>query len=395
MSKLLEQPPFDVHQPMQGQIRQWVRKLVESGELAEQERLPSTQALAKHWNVDLRTVHLALKPLVKEGLLSRTPRVGTIVRPREKKLERVAIYMLAEHVAGGVDSMPHALLLQLESELRRQDIEPDIWVDSRPMDLRGLRWPELEQAAVERRFQALIIPQVSWPLYEWVSKLPVALSVYTSANLPHRVTTEVRSYAHLSMRCLREQGCQSVGMLSSWREVRNCVGDDPWCNTVHDLYRCYHEEAERAGMHALAQWIQIMPGSEALQPSLAFEKFGYLAFCRLWSQPQRPDGLIITDNVMAQGVVKAILKLRANVPQQIKLVSLKLANVEMFAPLPMSFYVLDDAKVARALIEQIHRQFQGQPCRKLSISLEPDVSHNVWPLDDEMAKEELLLAQGK
>jgi DNA-binding transcriptional regulator YhcF (GntR family) len=62
-----------------------LRLRIASGELAPGERLPSTRALAREWNVATATAAHALKTLAHEGVVRSAPRVGTIVvRPRAR-----------------------------------------------------------------------------------------------------------------------------------------------------------------------------------------------------------------------------------------------------------------------------------------------------------------------
>ena len=53
--------------------------------------LPSTAKLAESWKTSMSTMHIALKNLVKEGLLERRHGSGTYVRERRQAMEIVGI----------------------------------------------------------------------------------------------------------------------------------------------------------------------------------------------------------------------------------------------------------------------------------------------------------------
>ena len=55
--------------------------------------LPAASAeLAAKWDTHAATIHAALTPLVKEGLLTRQPKIGTFVSKRRTRLSDVGIY---------------------------------------------------------------------------------------------------------------------------------------------------------------------------------------------------------------------------------------------------------------------------------------------------------------
>ena len=66
-------------QGAQEQITDYLREEIYSGNLKPGVRLPPTQELAAQWETHAATVHKAMEPLVKEGLLARKPRSGTFV----------------------------------------------------------------------------------------------------------------------------------------------------------------------------------------------------------------------------------------------------------------------------------------------------------------------------
>ncbi len=65
--------------PKHIQIADHIRELINSGTLKNGERLLTDEELAKKYSVNRHTVAAGLKALVKEGLLERAPRRGTIV----------------------------------------------------------------------------------------------------------------------------------------------------------------------------------------------------------------------------------------------------------------------------------------------------------------------------
>ncbi|MCC6580671.1 MAG: substrate-binding domain-containing protein [Phycisphaeraceae bacterium] len=363
MTSSLHTLDFNPHRPMQGQISEHVRRLIDSGSLAEKERLQSTQNLAKQWGVDIRTVHLALLPLVREGLLVRIPRVGTFVGPRRKKLSRVVIYMAGEQFDTADGSLPRAVMNQLQRCIKQEGIEPDIWIDSRDHQERDVAWPAMAQAVAERRIQAVIVPQLTTSLLAWIKKLHVPYSVIDDSSDEHGVCIDAKMFARRLVQCVHEQGCRSVGVITGMHVP------EPWGNTRDELafHQQLHLETDVRGLELRPQWIQTPDAREPLIRSMRYEMWGYEWFHKLWSMAPRPDGLIVTDNVMTQGVIKAMLELHVRVPEQLKVASVKLAHVDIFSPLPLEHVVIDEAQLARGLLTQVQRQFAGLACSSIHV----------------------------
>ncbi|MFI6293501.1 TetR/AcrR family transcriptional regulator C-terminal domain-containing protein [Nonomuraea sp. NPDC050790] len=66
-----------------------VKRRVAEGELKPGDRIPSTRALARDWNVALATAAKALTLLAQEGVITSEPRVGSTVAGADPARERV------------------------------------------------------------------------------------------------------------------------------------------------------------------------------------------------------------------------------------------------------------------------------------------------------------------
>ncbi|MCC6578888.1 MAG: GntR family transcriptional regulator [Phycisphaeraceae bacterium] len=363
MSKLTQNLDFTPYWPVQDQIRKHVRQLVEAGELEPGERLPSTQKLAKLWDVDGQTVHLALVPLVREGLLTRVNRVGTFVRRKESKLTCAGIYVNGDKFASHEGPIANALVVELQKLMWEQGIEPDIWMDSRPAPLRGQHWPALEQAIAARRMQALIFPEESPAILNWAARLAAPFAAFGSGSIPNGVNIDMRRMAELSVRSVVEQDCRSVGVICAFPQA-SLQRSSSVENDYAIFFRHFELETRKAGVETRPSWMLFAKGSGDLDPGVDFDRFGYQLFHQLWSQDVRPRSLIVMDNVMAHGVIKAVLERQIRVPDELKITASKLACVNLFAPMPMRHLVIDESLVAQALLQQVQKQFNGESCER-------------------------------
>ena len=77
--------------PLYAQLAGTLRARVLSGELKAGDRVPTTAELAESTGVSAITVNQAIAELVREGLLSRRPRLGTFVTGHAPRTHTVVL----------------------------------------------------------------------------------------------------------------------------------------------------------------------------------------------------------------------------------------------------------------------------------------------------------------
>jgi DNA-binding LacI/PurR family transcriptional regulator len=64
-------------------------------------------------------------------------------------------------------------------------------------------------------------------------------------------------------------------------------------------------------------------------------------------------------------VILSVLEQRVNVPDELKLVAHKHAEINFLCPLPITYLYSSTEQIARALFSQIERQFEGETCEPI------------------------------
>ncbi|MCC6578996.1 MAG: GntR family transcriptional regulator [Phycisphaeraceae bacterium] len=358
--------------PVHEQIREHVRGLIVTGHLVPGERIPSDQQLAQRWGTHQPTVHLALRSLVREGLLQRVSRVGTFVRKREEKLTCIGIYCRSDFWKVPDAAFKRSIYAAICEELKRLGIEARTWIDPRSEDAYDQPWPELCHAAEHREIQGLIGVQINPKLLQWQNRLPIPYAFLDSTNYPNAVGHDLRQLIEMSLRALVEQGCRSVGLISPIaRQVHPADGQS------HDFAgfrEWFVDLAGKLGLVLREQWMRLSPSEEQSrrQPQ---EHFGYEAFLRLWSQAERPDGLVVFPDTAARGVILGLKEHQVRVPQDLKVVFHKNEAVDLLCPMPAMYAVTSEHEAARTLIEQVRKQFRGQSCQHVLLPARLEI-HN-------------------
>ena len=63
----------------------------------------------------------------------------------------------------------------------------------------------------------------------------------------------------------------------------------------------------------------------------------------------------------------AIREKQVRVPEDLKLALGKNETIDLFCPMPATFVVASEREMARALIEQVQKQFRGESCERISL----------------------------
>jgi DNA-binding LacI/PurR family transcriptional regulator len=334
------------------QIQEQVRDLILSGKLAPGSKLPSTHELARRWNTHAPTVHAALRPLVREGLISRAHRTGTFVRKREEKLTCVGIYYAEDYLTTDTIRVHAAIHAALKEQLNEMGIRTSVWIDPRPLAEQDQPWPELIRAVERREVQALITSTTDWPHLNWHNRLPIPTAHHTSASIPNRVLYDAGQFWDLSLRALAKQGCRSIGLIAK-------------INPDHPEHlNKFVAVAGELNLQLRDEWM-LTPRPDKPWGRRPTEHKGYEKFGEFWQLPERPDGLVVFPDAIAVGVVCGLIEKRVQVPADLKVVLHKDADVEMFCPVPVTFVTSRARDMARALIEQILKQTRGELCEPI------------------------------
>ena len=117
--------------PREQAIRSFFQGKILTGAMAAGTALPSTQALAELWNSNYFTVHRALTPLVREGLLRRHKGVGTFVSETRRKLGAVGVYHGGDIISNPAHGYAIQLHRLLHRELKARGLKMRAWIDPR------------------------------------------------------------------------------------------------------------------------------------------------------------------------------------------------------------------------------------------------------------------------
>ena len=90
---------------------------------------------------------------------------------------------------------------------------------------------------------------------------------------------------------------------------------------------------------------------------------------RLWQQSDRPDGLVVNDDILCWGVLRGVLQLGINVPDDLKIVSEGNKGIEFPYHLPVTQIQFDVEEQVDKAIELMLQLIRGEKPKEATIVL--------------------------
>lgn len=311
--------------------------------------LPTIHELAELYSTSYFTAQTALTPLVKEGLLERKRRVGTIVKHPVDTLHCVAIYCGGFLQNSHQDAFVVELCRQLKRQLTVAGVQVIMFMDTRSKEGIAELLPSLKRSVDENEVQAVIVARCDNRSMLWLRRLPVTMTFATNGVVDNRVGFDSLSLFREALGRLRDCGCERVGIICSTHQPRGAKRYEP------QFYADYYRIIEELHLRTKPEWSD---GPTEHQPHL--EDYGYRRFHALWNLPERPEGMLIYPDVVARGALTAALELGVRVPEELKIVTHRNVGVDLVAPLAVDWVVSDVPLLASTLINQIYRQKSGE-----------------------------------
>lgn len=336
--------------PAYRQITEMLREKIRNGQIPVGTRFPPIGKLAKKWNTNYFTVQNALLPLANEGLMESSPRNGTFVRGTQTTCSSVGLYFGTQFWRSFSDGFYSTLFGILTERMDEQGIKSQLWIDHRAAAEQSTPWAPLLKAVDKREVQGVIATMVTGHDVSWLQKLPVPLALAWGwgAGNPASVTNDLGQMIEVSVKRLKELKCRSVGIIA--KEAK--------------LLELFRIEAEKTGLSIKPEWIKTP------QDSVVSEKAGSALFSELWEQKSRPQGLLVFPDVMARGVMVAMLEKQVSIPRDLKAIFHANAEMAFYCPLPVEWVVTRATRLADALIDSIKAQVAGQKVRPVLLPLE-------------------------
>ncbi|MCZ7645642.1 MAG: substrate-binding domain-containing protein [Planctomycetota bacterium] len=332
-----------LHQQIARELRNEVRACLKPGE-----RLESEARLARRFEASIVTVREALLLLVQEGRLVRRQGSGTYVaeRPPEAAPRKVAILaepdLSSAHVSFFFPAAASALQRLLESAGYAAEV------------FSGRLLGELGDDGLARRFEAqaeagelagvaavAALPREAWVRVLARHGLPL---VGPASRHEYGVRHDEEAFLAGAVEYLVARGRRRIAAIGWYGRE-----GDPAASEA-----CLARLRARFGVELPAAWIP---------PSASHEMVGahWNAFHSAWrARDERPDGLVIADDLMAREVLPAVLTLGLRVPEDLLVLCHANRGSGLRFPVPVVELRYDPDEYGRAMGEMLLQRIRGE-----------------------------------
>lgn len=149
------------------------------------------------------------------------------------------------------------------------------------------------------------------------------------------------------METLARAGCRSAGILgiTTW-----------WDNDAsHEWLERGCNAAAAAGLEIRPEWMPVTREVHNLTG-----RIGYEQFMELWKQPEKPDGIIVIDDITCRGVLQGCLQQGVDLPGDLQLITHANEGVEFYYHKSLTRVEFDAQKQVHHAVEMMFQLLQGR-----------------------------------
>ncbi|PTY05315.1 hypothetical protein DB346_01740 [Verrucomicrobia bacterium LW23] len=321
-------------------------------------RLPRVRELSKSLKVTVVTLDQALRQLEERGLIDRRPRSGIFVSPRI--MQRAIGLVVGFDIFANKDAAFFTILLEQCAKRAELNSERFSFFLNAPALNRSssesIVHQDLADALEAGKLDGLIITSSRVEQDRWIMAQGVPVVRLGDPDKANTVHLEGGSVISLGMKELQRHGCKEIAL----------IGVVP-----ADIPR-FRRSAAELGVTVREPWLQVKPETDSPYDTIAMEMTRAL----LEAKGPRPDGLLVTNDVMARGVLQTLEAAGLRIGADIQIASH--ANrgsliLEQWQP-SLTLMEYDGADIAEAMFAILEAQIDGsgpQPARIVHPHLVP------------------------
>jgi DNA-binding LacI/PurR family transcriptional regulator len=332
---------------------------ITSGEWEAGSALPPLAELTERYGASRMTVLKALHLLEEGAYVSVEQGRGTFVSDGQAGGQLIAILCGDDVLAVPAPAFAAGVCRGLTDWLRDAGYRPQLFVVDSDM-LADAVYPSPNLWREIRRGQTAGIALVA------TEPLPGLLADAAARGLPVvDVGANIDHPAHVSMDNT-DMVIQSLQYLAV--RGRRRVG---FVTSDATMAAAFMHECAQLQLQTDAAWINELATAPTESPvgdertAVRVESAGFALLHELWQQPERPDAMLIADDIAAKGVSQAALALGLRVPEDLMLVAQTSTALPMFYPVPVVRCEFDASELVQRAGGLLLTQLRGgdaRPC---------------------------------
>lgn len=343
--------------PLYIQCAEHIRAHV-SSKLKPGHRLLSEPELAAQFSVSVFTIREAVRRLVEEGIVERKHGSGTYVA-QPKTQQHVAL--LAE--ANMHDARFSYFFLRVIQQLRQQfDLEGyrhQLYIGIRDAHepARDAAYREFLEDVAKRKVCGVVAvraaPNPNWTTPLATQNIPV---IGPASEFPYGADMDYLGMVTAAVRHLLGHGRRRIALMC-WADPGQ--SGDPILNCIAHFKALLAEH----GVEVFEPWIRT-----DIDPTI--HGAGWEGFREAWmAAKDKPDGLVVLDDILFHDIVRAILELDIRVPDDLMIVSYANKGSNLRFPFPVAQTECDPAEYAQLLGTMLVKLMRKQPVAEAKVCL--------------------------
>lgn len=224
-------------------------------------------------------------------------------------------------------------------------------IEQRPGPMGVVMPPEVKRICREDGADGVIGFMIHSGITAWMVETGLPWAVLCEGQKDGYLDLDYVTMIRDSLTRLAELGCKTAGLMIP-----------PNLPTASFLEQVDAMSAE-LGIAVNYEWILVSREGQ--------EQSGYDQLTALWALKQRPEALVVFPDRMARGVVSAILEKRIQVPDELRLVLHRNAELPYVVPMPCDWIEVSVSGIATALMDNLEARWAGrpQPVRQIPLRL--------------------------
>ena len=335
-------------------------------ELGPSARLPTMTELSKQLGVSMMTLNRALSELEAQGIIYRRQGSGTYVAPLRPGANARSVGLVYDRDIFDSAQSPFCGLLVDEARRRAQSGDEKFSLYLAIPSREGLPVHDDLLLSIEKREVdgLLLVCEARSPAVKWLSEqdLPVVALSYLPI-VRHRVAIDWSAVAREGVRELASRGCRDIGL---WLPLGVGLGRSKGELSFPELdaFRLALQDAELPYKPSRVWRLdELEARTEAMRDSTNQEQGFRAAFETFQDESQdRPDGLVILDDMMTRGALVVLEQKGLEVGRDIQIATHANKGSNVLRPYEdrLALLEIDPGAIAGAMFSMLEELIDGR-----------------------------------
>ncbi len=339
-------------------IAEHLRLQISKGRYETGDALPSQQSLMTEYGVSLSTVRQSIKELAVKGMVCAEHGRGLFVTDRTNAGE-FAIVIRSKRLAEGVSAYHRLVCAILAEVLYDRYPGKQARLHTGGLTQRNGSFADtldlLESHVLTHLSGVFALEKIGTLDEQLLGHGVPVVSLGGNYSTRYCVDFDNEILFKRGFEYLRKIGCRSIGVIG----FRNAftIGVDVMSSEQEQIKMLERGTNDRR------------IGDNGLD---SVEDIGYQIMMRLIEQAERPDAIVVTDDEVCKGVLRAILQRGISLPNEIKLISHANRGVKLPYHLPVTRFEFDAKNAVQNAVEMMDKLLCGEKPEAPHVCISPD-----------------------